>query len=72
MNWKIHKSYRVSSILWKDKKLILLSSPCAVLILDIPYMPFPTVPRRNGIMKEEVYMHLYIWINHSYKKGRCS
>jgi hypothetical protein len=43
----------MSSILWKDKKPVLLLSISAILI-GFPCVPIDTVPRWNGAVREAI------------------
>jgi hypothetical protein len=47
LDWRMHESRLMSSVLWKDKKLVLLLSTSAIPI-GFPCVPVDTVPRRNG------------------------
>jgi hypothetical protein len=55
-----HESRSMSSVLWKDKKLVLLLSTSAIPI-GFPYVPVDTVPRQNGAVREAIptsFMHV--------------
>lgn len=61
VDWKMHEFQGVLSVLWKDKKLVLVLSTHGASIRKIPCIPFPTVPRRNGAMQDKIWtspMHL--------------
>jgi hypothetical protein len=47
LEWMMHQSCRMSSIVWEDKKLVLILSIHAISI-DYFCMRVPTMPGRNG------------------------
>jgi hypothetical protein len=49
----MHESRSMSSVLWKDKKPVLLLSTSAIPI-GFPCVPVDTVPRRNGAVREAI------------------
>jgi hypothetical protein len=58
LDWRMHESRSMSSVLWKNKKLVLLLSMSAIPI-GFPYVPVDTVPvdmvsRRNGAEREAI------------------
>jgi hypothetical protein len=53
LDWWMHESRSMSSVLWKDKKPVLLLSTNAIPI-DFPCVPVDTVPRRNGSEREAI------------------
>ena len=53
LEWKMYQSYRMTSIVWKLKKPILLSSTHAISI-GYPCMLVPTILRRNGVVWEDI------------------
>jgi hypothetical protein len=53
----MHKNRKMACVLWKDKKPVLLLSTRAIP-LGYPYMPVPTMPRRNGTEQEDVMTSL--------------
>ena len=53
LDWRMHESCGISSVIWKDKKAVVLLSTHA-LSIEFPCMPVTTVPRRNGAIKENV------------------
>jgi hypothetical protein len=50
----MHEDRGISTVLWKDKKPILLISTHAMPV-GYPCEPVVTVPRRNGAVREEVF-----------------
>jgi hypothetical protein len=60
LNWWMYELRSMSSVLWKDKKLVLLLSTSAIPI-GFPYVPVDTVPRQNGAVREAIptsFMHV--------------
>jgi hypothetical protein len=58
--WEMHQSCWMASVVWKDKKPILLLSTHTVSIGYL-CMPVPTVPRKNGVVQKNIMtssMHL--------------
>jgi hypothetical protein len=55
VTWSIHRSRGLSSVMWKDKCLVLLISTHALPIC-FPCMPVHIVPWRNGAVREIVPM----------------
>jgi hypothetical protein len=53
LDWRMHESRSMSSVLWKDKKPVLLLSTSAIPI-GFPCMPVDTVPQRNGAVCEAI------------------
>jgi hypothetical protein len=53
IEWAMHESRCISCIMWKDKYSILLISTHAMPI-GYPCMPYTTVPRRNGPVREDI------------------
>jgi hypothetical protein len=53
LDWRMHESRSMSSVLWKDKKPVLLLSTSAIPI-GFPCVPVDTVPRRNGAVREAI------------------
>jgi hypothetical protein len=47
LEWRMHESQHISSILWKDKKPVLLLSTSSIPI-GFPCMPIDTIPKWNG------------------------
>jgi hypothetical protein len=58
LQWRMHKSWQISSIVWKDKKPILLLSIHVVSILYF-YVPVDIVPKRN-IMASSMHLEYTI------------
>jgi hypothetical protein len=52
--WRMHESHGISSILWKDKRPVLLLSTNAQPI-GFPCRPVDVVPRRNGAIREDIH-----------------
>jgi hypothetical protein len=60
LEWRMHESWGLACVLWKDKKPVLLLSTHAIPI-GYPCMPIPTVPCKNGAERENIMlspMHL--------------
>jgi hypothetical protein len=55
IEWAMHDSRSMSSVMWKDKCLVLLISTHAQPI-GFSYMPVDEVPRSNGAIKEQIPM----------------
>jgi hypothetical protein len=53
LEWRMHENCKMACVLWKDKKPVLLLSTHAIPI-GYPYMPVPTVARRNMTEREDV------------------
>jgi hypothetical protein len=53
LDWRMHESRSMSSVLWKDKKLVLLLSTSAIPI-GFSCVPVDTVSRRNGAVREAI------------------
>jgi hypothetical protein len=53
LDWRMHESRSMSSVLWKDKKPVLLLSTNAISI-GFPCVPVDTVPRPNGAVREAI------------------
>jgi hypothetical protein len=53
LEWRMHKSCQIASVLWKDKKPVLLLSTHANSI-GYPCMLVPTILRRNGTVREDI------------------
>jgi hypothetical protein len=54
LRWRVHESRSMSSIMWKDKRHILLLSTHAKPV-QFPYeFPVVMVPRRNGVVRVEI------------------
>jgi hypothetical protein len=53
LDWRMHESRFMSSVLWKDKKPVLLLST-STLPIGFPCVPVDTVPRRNGAVREAI------------------
>jgi hypothetical protein len=70
LDWRMHESRSMSSILWKNKKPVLLLSTSTIPI-GFPCVPVDTVPRRNGAVRETIPtspMHVeYTTQNRSHK-----
>jgi hypothetical protein len=60
LEWRMHDTWKMACILWKDKKPVLLLSIHA-LPIGFPCVHVSTVPRRNGTVQEDIMtssMHL--------------
>jgi hypothetical protein len=53
MNWRMHESQKVSCVVWKDKKSVLLLSTHAKPVPS-EAEEIPTVPRRNGAERPDI------------------
>ena len=53
LEWTMHRSQRLSCVMWKDKCPLLLISTHA-LPIGFPCVPVHIVPQRNGAVREEV------------------
>jgi hypothetical protein len=53
IEWAMHESREINCVMWKDKCLVLLISSHA-LPIGYPCMPRSEVPRRNGVVREEI------------------
>ena len=53
MDWRMHESRTMTSIIWKDKKPVLLMSRHAQPTIA-PGFIVPTVPRRNGAIRDDI------------------
>jgi hypothetical protein len=53
IEWAMHESRAISCIMWKDKCSVLLISTHAIPI-GYPCMPVDTVPRRHGVVRDDV------------------
>jgi hypothetical protein len=53
LEWRMHESHGIRSILWKDKRPLLLISTHAQPI-GFPCKPVDVVPRRNGAIREDI------------------
>ena len=49
--WKMHNSQHISSVMWKDKKVVLLVSSHAIP-LGPPNVAITVVPQRSGAIRE--------------------
>jgi hypothetical protein len=60
LEWRMHETRGISSIVWKDKRPVLLLSTYAMPI-GYPCVKVDTVPHQNGAIREDVMtspMHL--------------
>jgi hypothetical protein len=53
MDWLMHDDRGMSTVIWKDKRPVLLLSTSAMPI-GFPCVPVDVVPRRNGAVREKV------------------
>ena len=53
MDWRMHESRTMSSVVWKDKKPVLLLFTHAQPTIS-PGLHVPTVPRRNRAIREDI------------------
>jgi hypothetical protein len=53
MDWRMHESRSMASVVWKDKKPVLLLSTHAQPTTS-PGLLVQTVPRRNGAIREDI------------------
>jgi hypothetical protein len=53
LHWCMHESRGIGSVLWKDKRPVLLISTHAQPI-GFPFQPVDVVPRRNGAIREDI------------------
>jgi hypothetical protein len=51
--WRMHDSHGMATVIWKDKRAVVLLSTHA-LPIDFPCQPRTCVPRRNGALWELV------------------
>jgi hypothetical protein len=54
LNWHMHESRGIGSILWKDKQPVLLISTHAQSI-GFPCQPVDVVPCRNSAIREDIH-----------------
>jgi len=54
LDWRMHNSRQISSVIWKDKKAVLLISTHAVPIQFPCEFPIVSVPRRIGSEREDI------------------
>jgi hypothetical protein len=54
MDWRMHEGRGMSTVLWKDKRPVLLLSTSAAPI-GFPCVPVHVVPRRSGSVREMVF-----------------
>jgi hypothetical protein len=66
--WRMHESHSMSSIMWKDKRLVLILSTHARPIQFPCEFPILIVPCRNGPIREEVQTSL---VHFEYTKHMC-
>lgn len=52
LDWRMHESRKMNSILWKDKKPVLILSTNAIPIQFPWEFPVVSVPRRSGSTRE--------------------
>jgi hypothetical protein len=53
MNWRMYESHKVSCVVWKDKKSVLLLSTHAKPVPS-EGEEIPTIPRRNGAERPDI------------------
>jgi hypothetical protein len=60
LEWRMHQSRQMTTLMWKDKKHVLLLST-HVIPIDYPCMPVPMVLKKNSAKSEDIMilpMHL--------------
>lgn len=53
MQWKMHETRGMACVIWKDRRPVLLISTHA-LPITFPCVPIPTVPCRNGAVRNPI------------------